>query len=108
MSKIKEEDIENIRKAVEKEFPEDPALQQVHIARKIIAKEAQLEGLSFFEYVKLLGKRVVNNEGTAYNRAYLASVIAFAKIPTRETSDTLGTLSAIAWLIVRCENGTSY
>jgi len=61
MSKIKEEDIENIRKAIEKEFPEDLALQQVHIARKIIAKEAQLEGLSFFEYVKLLGKRVVKN-----------------------------------------------
>jgi len=60
MSKIKEEDIENIRKAVEKEFLEDPALQQVHIARKIIAKEAQLEGLSFFEYVKSLGKRVKN------------------------------------------------
>ena len=60
MSKIKEEDIENIRKAVENEFPEDPALQQLHIARKIIAKEAQLEGLSFFEYVKLLGKRVKN------------------------------------------------
>jgi len=60
MSKIKEEDIENIRKSVEKEFPEDPALQQVHIARKIIAKEAQLEGLSLFEYVKLLGKRVKN------------------------------------------------
>jgi len=60
MSKIKEKDIEEIRKAVEKEFPDDPALQQVHIARKIIAKEAQLEGLSFFEYVKLLGKRVKN------------------------------------------------
>jgi len=50
----------------------------------------------------------MSNEGTAYNRAYLASVIAFAKIPTQGTSDTLGTLSAIAWLIVRCENGTSY
>jgi len=60
MSKIKEKDIEEIRKAVEKEFPDDPALQQVHIARKIIAKEAQLEGLSFFEYVKLLGKRIKN------------------------------------------------
>ena len=58
MSKIKEKDIEEIRKAVEKEFPEDPALQQVQIARKIIAKEAQLEGLSFFEYLKLLGKQV--------------------------------------------------
>jgi len=60
MSKIKEEDIENIRKSVEKEFPGDPALQQVHIARKIIAKEAQLEGLSFLEYIKLVGKRVKN------------------------------------------------
>jgi len=60
MSKIREKDIEEIRRAVEEEFPEDPALQQVHIARKIIAKEAQLEGLSFFEYVKLIGKRVKN------------------------------------------------
>ena len=58
MSKIKEEDIEEIRRAVEEEFPVDPALQQVHIARKIIAKEAQLEGLSFFEYIKLLVKQV--------------------------------------------------
>ena len=58
MSKIKEKDIEEIRRAVEKEFPDDPALQQVHIARKIIAKEAQLEGLSFFEYLKFLGKQV--------------------------------------------------
>jgi hypothetical protein len=58
MSKIEEKDVEKIRRAVEKEFPEDPALQQVHIARKIIAKEAQLEGLSFFEYIKLLGKQV--------------------------------------------------
>lgn len=58
MSKIKEKDIEEIKKAVEVEFPEDPALQQVHIARKIIAKEAKIEGLSFLEYVKLLGKEV--------------------------------------------------
>ncbi|MBW1972689.1 MAG: hypothetical protein JRI44_07625 [Deltaproteobacteria bacterium] len=60
MSKIKEKDIEEIRRVVKKEFPEDPALQQVHIARKIIAKESQLEGLSFLEYVKLLGKKVKN------------------------------------------------
>jgi len=60
MSKIKEKDIEEIKKVVEVEFPEDSALQQVHIARKIIAKEAQLEGLSFLEYVKLLGKKVKN------------------------------------------------
>ncbi|ATZ61558.2 MAG: hypothetical protein BME93_05735 [Methanosarcinales archaeon Met12] len=56
MSKIKEKDIEEIRRAVEKEFPDDHALQQVHIARKIIAKEAQLEGSRFSEYIKLLGR----------------------------------------------------
>jgi hypothetical protein len=60
MSKIKEKDIEEIRRAVEKEFPEDPALQQVHIARKIIAKEAQLEELSFLEYIKLVRKQAKN------------------------------------------------
>ncbi len=58
MNKLKEKDIKKIRILVEKEFPEDPALQQIHIARKIIAKEAQFEGLSFLEYVKLLVKNV--------------------------------------------------
>jgi len=61
MSKIKEKDMEEIRKVVEKEFPEDPALQQVHIARKIIIKEAQLEGLSFLEYIKLVREQVKND-----------------------------------------------
>ena len=46
------------------EFPEDPALQQVHIARKIIAWEAELEGLTFLEYVKSLGRRA-NGNGTS-------------------------------------------
>lgn len=58
MSKIKEEDVREIRRVVEEEFPDDPALQQVHIARKIIAREAEHEGLSFLEYIKLLGKQV--------------------------------------------------
>lgn len=60
MSKIKEEDIENIRISVENEVPEGPALQQVHIARKIIAKEAQLEGLSFLGYIKFMREQVKN------------------------------------------------
>jgi len=58
MSGIEEKDLQEIKTMVEKEFPDDPALQQVHIARKIIAKEAELEGLSFLEYVKSLGKTV--------------------------------------------------
>ena len=60
MNKVKEKDIEEIRRAVWEEFPDDPALQQVHISRKIIAKEAEYEGLSFLDYVKLLGKQVKN------------------------------------------------
>jgi len=38
----------------------------------------------------------MSNEGTAYNRAYLASVLrTYAQIPLRGTSDTLGTLDEI-------------
>jgi len=56
MSKIKEKDIQEIEKVIKEEFPDDPALQHVHVARKIIAKEAELEGLSFLEYIKSFGK----------------------------------------------------
>lgn len=55
MGKITEKDIKEVRKAIEAEFPDDPALQQVHIARKIIAREAELEGLSFLECIKSRG-----------------------------------------------------
>jgi len=58
MEKIKKKEIDKIEKMVEKEFPQDPALQQVHIARKIISKEAELAGLSFSEYIKLLARQV--------------------------------------------------
>ena len=58
MGELKENDIKKIKKMGEEEFPNDPALQQVHIARKIIAKEAELKGLSFLEYIKLLRKKV--------------------------------------------------
>lgn len=60
MVELSEKEIEAIKKKVAKEFPDDPALQQIHVARKIIAKEAQLEGLSFTEYVKSLAKKFVN------------------------------------------------
>lgn len=62
MSKIKEKDIEEIEKVIQEEFPNDPALQHVHIARKIIAKEAELEGLSFLEYIKSPGKQIGDAE----------------------------------------------
>ena len=64
MNKITEKEMEEVRKMANAEFPDDPTLQPVHIARKIIAKEAELVGLSFLEYVKSLGKQV----GAAYQR----------------------------------------
>lgn len=62
MSNAKEKDIEGIRKVIEEGFPNDPALQHVHIARKIIAKEAGLEGLSFLGYIKSPGKQIEDAE----------------------------------------------
>jgi hypothetical protein len=41
MGALKENDLKKIKKLVEEEFPHDPALQHVHIARKIIAKGCQ-------------------------------------------------------------------
>jgi len=62
MSGINQKHIKEIAKAVQKEFPNDPALQQVHIARKIIAKEAEIKGLSFIEYIRSLGKEAKASE----------------------------------------------
>ena len=58
MRKVTERHIRQIGKAVADEFPHDPALQQVHIARKILAKEAESQGLSFVEYIKSLRNQV--------------------------------------------------
>lgn len=57
MKKVLHKNIEELRKAVEKEFPEDPALQQVHIARKILADEAREKGLSYLAYIKSLRRK---------------------------------------------------
>ncbi len=57
MYKVTGKELDMIRKMVEKEFPGDPALQQVHIARKIIAREAEHEGLGYLEYIRSLRKR---------------------------------------------------
>ena len=57
MAKISKEELEEITRSVEEEFPEDPALQQVHIARKILALEAEKAGMGYIEYIiSLRGK----------------------------------------------------
>ncbi len=54
MAALSKRDLDKIKKDIEAEFPNDPALQQVHIARKILARKAELSGLSFFDYIKQL------------------------------------------------------
>jgi len=55
--KVSIDEIKRIRKEIEKEFPGDPALQEVHIARKIISKEAKIVGMSFGRYIRSLGSK---------------------------------------------------
>lgn len=55
---LEKEELDKIKKEIEHEFPNDFALQQVHIARKIIAKEAEKKGLSYLEYIKQCTKEM--------------------------------------------------
>jgi len=52
MGKTEERIDEKTWKEIEREFPGDPALQQIHFARKLISKEAKEKGMSFREYIK--------------------------------------------------------
>jgi hypothetical protein len=54
-------EIARITAQQEKEFPGDPALQWVHIARKIIAKKAKLAGMTFGEYIRSQRKRTTKS-----------------------------------------------
>lgn len=40
------------------EFSEDPAFQQVYIERKILAKEAEMEGMNFLECIRAPGSQI--------------------------------------------------
>ena len=51
MAKSTEKIDERIIKEVEREFPGDPALQQIHIARNLISQEAKKLGVSLHEYI---------------------------------------------------------
>ena len=50
---MEKERIEKIKREVEREFPSDFALQQVHMARKLLAEEAKEKEINFWEYIKL-------------------------------------------------------
>lgn len=51
-AKLSENEIKRIQEIVQAEFPGDPALQQVHLARKVISKEAEKSGKSYLDYVR--------------------------------------------------------
>ncbi|MGQ4876667.1 MAG: hypothetical protein ACP6IY_21580 [Promethearchaeia archaeon] len=55
---LKKEEIEKIKKKIELEIPNDMALQQIHIARKILLREAEIRGLKYLDYIKLITKDV--------------------------------------------------
>ena len=54
--------LENQIHEIEKEFPDDPALQQIHIARKIISQEAEQRGLSYFEFLQTQRQKSKNQK----------------------------------------------
>ena len=54
---MKKERVEEIKKDVEREFPNDFALRQVHIARKLLAEEAREEGITLWKYIKKQAKK---------------------------------------------------
>ncbi|HTW90933.1 MAG TPA: hypothetical protein VMH22_04425 [bacterium] len=47
-------DIEEIQRLAAAEFPNDPAMQQVHVSRKLVAQEAKRRGMTLLEYVASL------------------------------------------------------
>jgi len=56
MDTLRPEEIEEIRAAVAREFPNDSALQSVHVARKLLARGAELQGVSYLEHVRSIAR----------------------------------------------------
>jgi hypothetical protein len=46
----------NFKKDIRKEFPNDKALQEIHIARKILMQKAKSKKMNYLDYVKSLSK----------------------------------------------------
>ncbi len=57
---MKENRIEDIKKKVEKEFPGDFALQQIHIARKLLSYEAKKQQMPLWKYIKKYAEKTKN------------------------------------------------
>jgi hypothetical protein len=55
-NKISNEEMDEIISDVKKDFPEDPALRQVHISQRIISRLSKNSGKSHLEIIKSLQK----------------------------------------------------
>jgi hypothetical protein len=56
---LTDDQIQDITQAMEKEFPEDPALQEIHIARRIMRLESEQLGMDYFSYLTQLANKVL-------------------------------------------------
>ena len=54
MNKPSPKELREITKAVATEFPNDPALQRVHVAQRLIARQAALKGMTIPQYIRSL------------------------------------------------------
>lgn len=48
--------LNKIEREMAKEFAGDPALRQIHLARKILSQEAREKNLSFVDYINSFAK----------------------------------------------------
>ncbi|MHA1395568.1 MAG: hypothetical protein ACTSRZ_18860 [Promethearchaeota archaeon] len=55
---LDENELLEIKEEIEKEFPNDMALQQVHIARKLLAMEAKKKGIKYIDYIMSITKDI--------------------------------------------------
>ena len=55
---LSEAEFKTIIDDVEREFPHDPALQQIHIARQILVSEAKNNGIGLLEYASSIAKKI--------------------------------------------------
>lgn len=57
MVRMTKRELKAMQRSVEREFPDDPALQQVHLSREILGLEAKKAEMGYLEYIRSLKVR---------------------------------------------------